>query len=104
MRNIPVSDTSPSVLQSSFEVLLLNLHIECDSHIQVDVDDDSSYLFNVAMKDARNFTSVYSGTNVSFTSTDYQDCVADPNCTSQVRMPLSKKLLLPRILRGEFRI
>lgn len=48
------------------------------------MDDDASYLFNVAMMDARNITSVYAGTNVSFTSTDYQDCVADPNCTSQV--------------------
>ena len=53
--------------------------------MQVYVDSDSSYLFNVAMRDARNITSVYAGTNVSFTSTDYQDCVADPNCTSQVR-------------------
>ncbi|CAM9547065.1 unnamed protein product [Ectocarpus sp. 13 AM-2016] len=51
---------------------------------EVAVDDDSSYLFNVAMVDSRNITSVYSGTNVSFTSTDYQDCVADPDCTSQL--------------------
>lgn len=48
------------------------------------VDDDSSYLFNVAMMDDRNVTSVYAGTNVSFTATDYQDCVADADCTSQV--------------------
>lgn len=59
--------------------------------MQVDVDDDSSYLFNVAMMDARNITSVYAGTNVSFTSTDYQDCVADPDCTSQVLMCWSRK-------------
>lgn len=52
--------------------------------MQVDVDDSMSYLFNVAMMDARNITSVYAGTNVSFTATDYQDCVADPDCTSQV--------------------
>lgn len=54
--------------------------------VQVAVDDDLSYLFNVAMMDARNITSVYAGTNVSFTSTDYQDCVADPDCTSQVHV------------------
>ncbi|CAM9298677.1 unnamed protein product [Hapterophycus canaliculatus] len=51
---------------------------------EVSVDDDSSYLFNVVMTDARNVSSIYSGTNVSFTSTNYQDCVADPDCTSQL--------------------
>lgn len=65
---------------------------------QVAVDDDSSYLFNVAMVDSRNITSVYSGTNVSFTSTDYQDCVADPDCTSQVHRMHNKygKLLFQK--------
>lgn len=63
-------------------------------YMQVAVDDDSSYLFNVAMMDARNFTSVYSGTNVSFTSTDYQDCVADPDCTSQVQINAAIKRVL----------
>lgn len=61
--------------------------------MQVDVDDDSSYLFNVAMMDARNITSVYAGTNVSFTATDYQDCVADPDCTSQVLTVMERKIL-----------
>ncbi|CAN0009539.1 unnamed protein product, partial [Scytosiphon promiscuus] len=51
---------------------------------EVPVIDDSSYLFNVVMADSRNVTSVYSGSNVSFTSTNYQDCVADPECTSQL--------------------
>lgn len=59
--------------------------------MQVGVDvDDSSYLFNVAMMDALNITSVYAGTNVSFTSTDYQDCVADPDCASQVLTVLER--------------
>lgn len=41
------------------------------------------------MLDSHNLTAVYAGTNVSFSVTDYQDCVVDPACQSQVSTDIS---------------
>lgn len=58
--------------------------LEVVPRVQVPVDSSLKYLFNVAMIDSRNLTAVYKGTNVSFSLTTYQDCVADEGCQSQV--------------------
>lgn len=52
--------------------------------IQVPVSSTVQYIFNVAMRDSRNITSAYRASNMSFSFTTYQECVADPGCQSQV--------------------
>ncbi|CAM9533897.1 unnamed protein product, partial [Choristocarpus tenellus] len=50
---------------------------------EVPVDNDMTYLFNVAMRDGNNVTSMYSATNMSVAFITYQNCVSDASCESQ---------------------
>lgn len=42
------------------------------------------YIFNVAIRDSNNITFAYRASNMSFFLTNYQQCVSDPDCQSQV--------------------
>lgn len=46
------------------------------------------YIFNVAMRDSNNISTAYQASNISFSLTTYQDCVADDECESQVSCSL----------------
>ncbi|CAN0156269.1 unnamed protein product [Ectocarpus sp. 6 AP-2014] len=51
------------------------------------VSRGAQYIFNVAMRDSNNITSAYRASNMTFTFTNYQQCVADQGCQSQVKIP-----------------
>ncbi|CAB1118465.1 unnamed protein product [Ectocarpus sp. CCAP 1310/34] len=51
------------------------------------VSRGAQYIFNVAMWDSNDVTSAYRASNMTFTFTNSQQCVADQGCQSQVKIP-----------------